>query len=283
MSSLLASLRAELYLARYALSARLIVLAPLALACLQLLIAALGESGAQTQQALLGASAAETANEGYGHWVDALVTGFTTLGLLSVALAAHSFAAERDLGTLRHSLIRRTSRSSLVLTKLIALHLLVCSAVLLLVFGSWGLSSLLWDLGPVVEDGYELISEAEILREIHLGLQLALLPLPAALAFGLLVSVAAQSGTQALTLALGATLGFDVFKTSLGDSAAFIYARFQPSLIDGSYLGDVARLARGYSDVLVDERLLVLNTWAPLPAFIAFLALSLLIVQRKTL
>jgi ABC-type transport system involved in multi-copper enzyme maturation permease subunit len=265
------------------LSARLIVLAPLALACLQLLIAALGESGAQTQQALLGASAAETANEGYGHWVDALVTGFTTLGLLSVALAAHSFAAERDLGTLRHSLIRRTSRSSLVLTKLIALHLLVCSAVLLLVFGSWGLSSLLWDLGPVVEDGYELISEAEILREIHLGLQLALLPLPAALAFGLLVSVAAQSGTQALTLALGATLGFDVFKTSLGDSAAFIYARFQPSLIDASYLGDVARLARGYSDVLVDERLLVLNTWAPLPAFIAFLALSLLIVQRKTL
>ena len=283
MSSLLASLRAELYLARYALSARLIVLAPLALACLQLLIAALGESGAQTQQALLGASAAEPANEGYGHWVDALVTGFTTLGLLSVALAAHSFAAERDLGTLRHSLIRRTSRSSLVLTKLIALHLLVCSAVLLLVFGSWGLSSLLWDLGPVVEDGYELISEAEILREIHLGLQLALLPLPAALAFGLLVSVAAQSGTQALTLALGATLGFDVFKTSLGDSAAFIYARFQPSLIDASYLGDVARLARGYSDVLVDERLLVLNTWAPLLAFIAFLALSLLIVQRKTL
>ena len=283
MSSLLASLRAELYLARYALSARLIVLAPLALACLQLLIAALGESGAQTQQALLGASAAEPANEGYGHWVDALVTGFTTLGLLSVALAAHSFAAERDLGTLRHSLIRRTSRSSLVLTKLIALHLLVCSAVLLLVFGSWGLSSLLWDLGPVVEDGYELISEAEILREIHLGLQLALLPLPAALAFGLLVSIAAQSGTQALTLALGATLGFDVFKTSLGDSAAFIYARFQPSLIDASYLGDVARLARGYSDVLVDERLLVLNTWAPLLAFIAFLALSLLIVQRKTL
>ncbi len=283
MSSLLASLRAELYLARYALSARLIVLAPLALACLQLLIAALGESGAQTHQALLGASAAEPANEGYGHWVDALVTGFTTLGLLSVALAAHSFAAERDIGTLRHSLIRRTSRSSLVLTKLIALHLLVCSAVLLLVFGSWGLSSLLWDLGPVVEDGYELISEAEILREIHLGLQLALLPLPAALAFGLLVSVAAQSGTQALTLALGATLGFDVFKTSLGDSAAFIYARFQPSLIDASYLGDVARLARGYSDVLVDERLLVLNSWAPLPAFIAFLALSLLIVQRKTL
>ena len=283
MSSLLASLRAELFLARYALSARLIVLAPLALACLQLLIAALGESGAQTQQTLLGTSAAEPANEGYGHWVDALVTGFTTLGLLSVALAAHSFAAERDLGTLRHSLIRRTSRSSLVLTKLIALHLLVYSAVLLLVFGSWGLSSLLWDLGPVVEDGYELISEAEILREIHLGLQLALLPLPAALAFGLLVSVAAQSGTQALTLALGATLGFDVFKTSLGDSAAFIYARFQPSLIDASYLGDVARLARGYSDVLVDENLLVLNTWAPLPAFIAFLALSLLIVQRKTL
>ena len=282
MSRLLASLRAELFLARFSLGARLIVMAPLVLACLQLLIAALGESGAQAQQALMGTEL-NTANEGYGHWVDALVTGFTALGLLAVALAAHGLAAERDMGTLRHTLIRRTSRGHLVLSKLIALHLIVVLSLLLLLVGSWALSSLLWELGPVIEDGYELIGEAEIRQEIQLGLQLALLPLPAAIAFGLLVSVLAQSATQALTFALGATLAFDVFKTSLGDGATYIYARFQPSLIDASYLGDVARLARGYSDVLIDERLLTLNTWAPLPAFLLCLCLSLLFIRSKTL
>jgi hypothetical protein len=170
-----------------------------------------------------------------------------------------------------------------VLVKLTLLHLLALCSVLLLVLGSWLLSSALWELGPVIEDGYELISEGEILDEIHLGLRLALLPLPAAIAFGALLSVVAHSAMQSLSLALGLTLAFDVFKTSLGDISGYVYARFQPSLIDASYLNDVARLARGYSDVLIDERLLTLNTWIPLPTFMLFLALSLFAVRTKAL
>ena len=229
----------------------------------------------------LGAEAVPS--NGYGNWVDSLVTGFIAQSLLITGVSAHSFAADRDLGALRHQLIRLSSRTQLVLVKFVLLHLLALSSVLLLVLGSWLLSSALWELGPVIEDGYELISEGEILDEIHLGLRLALLPLPAAIAFGALLSVVAQSAMQSLSLALGITLAFDVFKTSLGDIAGYVYARFQPSLIDASYLGDVARLARGYSDVLIDERLLTLNTWVPLPAFVLFLALSLFAVRTKAL
>ncbi len=279
-NGLAASLRAELLVARNSLGSRLLVLTPFLLACLQLLFAALGESSAEAQQVLLGAES-EAASQGYGFWVDALVTGFTSLSLLAIAQAAYGLASERDSGALRHLLIRRASRSTLVLSKLIALHLLLLAALLLLVFGSWGLSAALWELGPIIEDGYELISEGEIREEIHLGLKLAILPLPAAIAFGLLISVLAQSATQALTLALGATLAFDVFKASLGDAAGYVFANFLPSLIDASYLGDVARLARGYSDVLIDERLLELNTWMPLPAFILCLGLSLVVLKRK--
>lgn len=281
-ASLKACLHAELLLARYSLGARLLVVAPLLLACLQLLIVALGENGTQAQQALLGAETEATA-PGYGFWVDALLTGLTCLSLLAIGQAAYGLAAERDSGALRHLLIRRASRSTLVLAKLIALHLLVTLALLTLLFGSWGLSALLWELGPVIEDGYELISEPEIRTEIYLGLRLAILPLPAAIAFGILISVLAQSATQSLTLALGATLSFDVFKASLGDGAGYVFANFLPSLIDASYLGDVARLARGYSDVLIDERLLDLNTWTPLPAFLLCLVLSLSLIQRKPL
>ena len=114
---------------------------------------------------------------GYGNWVDSLVTGFIAQSLLITGVSAHSFAGDRDLGALRHLLIRLSSRTQIVLVKLTLLHLLALCSVLLLVLGSWLLSSALWELGPVIEDGYELISEGEILDEIHLGLRLAFLQL----------------------------------------------------------------------------------------------------------
>jgi hypothetical protein len=132
-----------------------------------------------------------------------------------------------------------------------------------------------------VEDGFELISEAEIRTEIHAGLLLALLPLPAAIAFGLLVSVCAQSATQAVTTALGLTLAMDILKAMLGDYRHYLYASFQPSLLDQSYLQDVSRLVRGYSDVLIDERIQDLNLWVPVPTMLLLLALTLLIVRWK--
>ena len=281
MNRLATALRAELFIARCSLGARLVVLAPLLLACAQLLIAALGDASTATQQTLIGEETVAT--NGYGNWVDSLVTGFTALGLLITGYSAHSFAADRELGVLRHRLIRLSSRTQIVIVKLLLLHLLALASLLLLILGSWLLSTALWELGPVIEDGYELISEGEILDEIHLGLRLAVFPLPAAIAFGVLLSVVAQSAMQSLSLALGLTLAFDVFKTSLGEMAGYVYARFQPSLIDVSYLGDVARLARGYSDVLIDERLLVLNLWSPLPAFLLCLGLSLFVVRTKNL
>ncbi|MDP4660989.1 MAG: hypothetical protein NWT06_05460, partial [OM182 bacterium] len=80
MNRLATALRAELFIARYSLGARLVVLAPLLLACAQLLIAALGDASTATQQTLIGEETVAT--NGYGNWVDSLVTGFTALGLL---------------------------------------------------------------------------------------------------------------------------------------------------------------------------------------------------------
>ena len=131
--------------------------------------------------------------------------------------------------------------------------------------------------------GKKLISESEIREEIALGIQLALLPLPAAIAFGLLISVSAQSATQAVSTALGITLAIDIFKGLLGDLALYLYASFQPSLIDQSYLQSVSRIVRGYSDVLIDDRVLQLNMWVPFPALLIFFAASLWIVQRRKL
>jgi ABC-type transport system involved in multi-copper enzyme maturation permease subunit len=283
MSSLLVALRAEAFLVVRGFGGKLVVLAPAGVALLQFLFTQLTTSGQAARQSLLGNNDfdAVAATNAYGYFVDGIKTGLTILTLLLVAQAAYSFSSERDLGTLRHLLIRRASRSNVVLAKLLLLHLQAVIAVLLLLLAAGWLAGVFWEYGAVVEDGYELISVPEIHAEIRSGILLALLPMPAAIAFGVLVSVSAQSVTQAVTTALGITLALDIFKSMLGDWGHYLYASFQPSLLDQSYLQDVSRLVRGYSDVLIDERFYQLNLWVPLPTLLLFVVASLIIVRLR--
>lgn len=283
MNGLLVAIRSELFIALRSFASKLILLAPTLLAAAQLLLVKLNEAGQQTRDSLLGGSSFEesVANNAYGFFVDGVSTGLIMLGLLLVAQGAYSFSYERDIGSIRHLLVRRVSRSSAVTAKLIHLHLLATLSVLLLLLSCFLLSGALWEYGAIVEDGFELIGEEEIREEIWLGIHLALIPLPAAIAFGLLISVSAQSATQAITTALGITLAIDIFKGLLGDAANYLYASFQPSLIDQSYLQSVSRIVRGYSDVLIDDSVIQLNMWVPLPALILFFTAALLIVQRR--
>ena len=113
------------------------------------------------------------------------------------------------------------------MSKLLQLHALALVAVGILIVSSYLLSGLLWEFGPVVEDGFELISEAEIRDEIALGLRLALAPLPSAIALGLLLSVIAHTATQAVVSALPHLAHHGCFQGMLGDYAYYLYA-FNP-------------------------------------------------------
>ena len=284
MNGFVAALKAEIYVALRSNSTRLLVLLPSLIVIARAIVVRLTETGQQAREALLGQEAeAVTGSNAWGHFVDSFSTGLTLLSLTLVAYAAWTFASDRDSGALRHILIRRASRPALVLAKLSMVYLLALGALGLMTASIGTISALLWDFGPVVEDGYELIGSAEIRAEVGLGLRLALLPLPAALAFGLLVSVCAQSATQAVTTALGITVALDIFKGVLGERAYYLYATFQPSLIDQSYLQDVSRLVRGYSDVMIDSRVLQLIEWVPLPLMLLFVVLALLFVRGKKL
>ena len=283
MNGLLVAIKSELFVALRTFASKLIVAAPAMVAAAQLMLVKLTEAGQQARDSLLGESGFEqsVANNAYGFFVDALTTGLTMLGLLLVAQSAYSFRYDSDIGSIRHILIRRVSRGSVLTAKLIHLHLLALLSALLLLITSYAMSGMLWEYGAIVEDGFELISEQEIHEEIWLGLRLALVPLPAAIAFGLLISVSSQSTTQAVTTALGITLAIDIFKGLLGDMSNYLYASFQPSLIDQSYLQSVSRIVRGYSDILIDDSVLQLNMWVPFPALALFFAASLWIVQRR--
>ena len=285
LSSLSQALRSEFYVARYALGARLLIFIPSAAAAVQFMASKIADTGTAARDGLMNSVSFDdvTASNAWGHFVDGLDTGITLLFLLLVAQAAYSFSAEVENGTMRHQLIRCSSRRLIVISKLIQLHALALMGVGILIVSSYLLSGLLWEFGPVVEDGFELISEAEIRDEIALGLRLALTPLPAAIALGLLLSVLANTATQAVVSALGITLAMDIFKGMLGDYAYYLYASFQPALIDQSYLQDVSRLVRGYSDVLIDDRFIELNYWVPIPTLLVLVTASLIFVQTRKL
>lgn len=285
LSSLTQALRSEFYVARYALGARLLIFIPSAAAAVQFMASKIADTGTAARDGLMNSVSFDdvTASNAWGHFVDGLDTGITLLFLLLVAQAAYSFSAEVENGTMRHQLIRCSSRRLIVISKLIQLHALALMGVGILIVSSYLLSGLLWEFGPVVEDGFELISEAEIRDEITLGLRLALTPLPAAIALGLLLSVLANTATQAVVSALGITLAMDIFKGMLGDYAYYLYASFQPALIDQSYLQDVSRLVRGYSDVLIDDRFIELNYWVPIPTLLVLVTASLIFVQTRKL
>lgn len=283
MKGFLIAFRSEIYVALRTLGSRLVLFVPALFVALQYGLTKIRDTGAAARDSLTGSSDfdAEIANNAYGHFVDGLDTGLTLLGLLLVAQAAYSFSAERDSGAIRHLAVRCSSRAAIGLAKLAQLHVLALLSCLVLLVTCYGLSSMLWEFGPVVEDGFELISEEEIRQEIGLGLRLALLPLPAAIALGLAVSVLANTSTQAVASALGITLILDIFKTALGDNALYLYATYQPSLLDQSYLQDVSRLVRGFSDVLIDQRFLELNNWVPIPTLVLLVIVMLVIIQRR--
>jgi len=285
MNGFVTALKSELFIARNTFSSKFILFAPAAFAILQSLLTWLTEIGTSTRNNLMSNSNFDDIVNlnAYGHFVDGMSTGLTILGLLVVAQAAYSFSYDRDTGIVRHILIRRASRPALILAKLFQINLLAIISIAILMIASYLMSGFLWEFGAIIEDGFELISEEEILAEISMGLKLAIVPLPAAIAFGLFVSTIAQSATQAITTALGITLAIDIFKSMLGSYADYLYARFQPSLIDASYLQDVSRIVRGYSDVLVNVDVLQLNLWAPLPAFVIFVSLTIFSIKRKNI
>ncbi len=282
MTGLKVAILSEFFVGLRSFSSKLILLGPALIASCQLVLVKLRDLGTQSRDNLLGSSQTsdEIAINAYGYFVDGLLTGLMILSLLIVAFAAFGISNDRDTGQLRHLIIRRISRPAVVIARLLYLHLLALLSIAFLLLISYGVSASLWEFGPIVEDGFELISEPEIHQEISLGLRLALLPLPATIAFGVLISVISQSTTQAITTALGITLAMDVFKSSLGDIAYYLYGSFQPSLLDQSYLNDVSRLVRGYSDVLVDNHFLEMNTWVPLPTALLFIVAAVIIIRK---
>lgn len=282
MISLFPLLKAEFFVSARSNASRIVLLLPSILGSIQLFLAKIISVGNSARAALISQQSPVSDNA-YGYFVDSLTTGLTAVVLLSIANAAFGFSQEREIGTLRHLLIRSGSRQSIVIAKLLHLHFLTLLSIAVLSFTAYFVSASLWAFEPVVEDGYQLIGESEIWSEIQLGIWLAVLPIPASICFGLLIGIVAQSPGQALAVSMGLTLTFDIFKTNLGVGADYVFAKFQPSLLDYSYIGEVSRMVRGFSDVFIESETIALNTWIPMPSALLLTALIFFYIRKRPL
>jgi ABC-type transport system involved in multi-copper enzyme maturation permease subunit len=277
----LAALHGELFIAARSRAVKAVLLIPPLFAFGRVALGKMQGVAQKVQEAVQGGAARPIAENAYGPITDGLAAGLSIGLLLLLALSATSLAGDRDLGVIRLPLTRRVSREGLVLAKFTALCAIGLLSLLLVVLASSSAGAVFYKFGGVVEDGYEIFSASEVRREIALGLLAAGITLPATAALGLVVSAAARSATESAAVAIPLVLAFDVLKGLAGEVGNCIFLSFQPTLLDHSYLKEVTKLARGFSDAGYTDELMRRNLAVPLPEAVALLVVALWIVRRR--
>ncbi|MDG2148626.1 MAG: hypothetical protein P8N09_03790 [Planctomycetota bacterium] len=219
----------------------------------------------------------------YGPLVDGWSAGLVLGALMLLAYSARSLASDRATGLARLATTRSASRSALVWGRAL-LGLPVSLAVILLTgLGATVAAGAWFTFGPLVEDGYQLMSHTELVDELVKSVLATLPPLIALWSLGLLVASMSRSGSGALFLALGIFLGFDLFKDLLGDARYYCFASFCPSLVDDSCIAEMAGVARGMSDAGFSENLYRMNLMLPIPEALVLITLAGWILSRRSL
>jgi ABC-type transport system involved in multi-copper enzyme maturation permease subunit len=216
-------------------------------------------------------------------FVDGWLAGLTVGTLLLLIAASRSLAGDRESGLLRVARTRSISRGGLVLGRALLGFGLVTAMLLLTCLGAFLSASVLFEFGPVVENNYELVSSIELRTELTRAISATLPPLLCTWAFGLLVSALLGSGTAAVSVGLAIYLGFDLFKEVLGEGQYWVFAAFNPSFVDHSFLKEFSNIARGFSDAGYSESLYGLNLWLPWPQAALMLGLACWVTSRRAL
>ncbi len=238
------------------------------------------------QRALASGRAAPPVPEpgnAYGPFVDGWSAGLTVGTLVLLIYAARGIAADLESGVLRASLTRSASRGATLCGRALLGVPLCLFTVLVTALGAWLGAAWLFEFGPLIEDGYELMSTAELHEELLGACMTTLPPMLATWTFGLLVSALCRTGAGAVAGALVTYLGFDLFKEVLGDDRWWVFAAFNPSLVDNSYIKEVASMARGFSDAGFTQDVFRMNLIVPWPEGALLVLLAWGVLSRRSL
>ena len=281
--------RAELYRLTRSRTAWFGLIAVTAIAAIRVFAAHVADNAAHAEalsQALMAGRAlpdAPPAGNAYAPLVEGWLAGLTVGTLLLLVHSARTIAGDRETGILRIARTRSISRNGLVVGRFLLGTALVVLLILASGLGSWITTSLFFEFGPLVEDGYELISEQELLSELQKAVVAAIPPLIATYAFGLMISAFGRTATGSVGFCLAVFFGFDLFKDVIGSAQVWVFAFFTPSLVDKSCLHEMAGIASGFSDAGYTEFVLRMNHVVPWPEALLFLCIACWIVSRRPL
>ncbi|MFT5285102.1 MAG: ABC-type transport system involved in multi-copper enzyme maturation permease subunit [Planctomycetota bacterium] len=281
--------RAELYRLTRSRTAWFGLFAVTAIAAIRVFAAHISDNAGHAEalsQALLAGRAlpeAPPAGNAYAPLVEGWLAGLTVGTLLLLVHSARTIAGDRESGLLRLARTRSASRNGLVIGRFLLGTVLVLSLIAFSGLGSWGATTLFFDFGPLVEDGYELISEHELLEELHKAVVASIPALIATYAFGLMISAFGRTATGSVGFCLALFFAFDLFKDVIGAGQVWVFASFAPSLVDKSCLHEMVGIASGYSDAGYTEFVLRMNHVVPWPEALLFLCVACWIVSRRPL
>ena len=224
-----------------------------------------------------------TSGKAWAPLVDGWRVGLVLAVLVLLAHGARSLAGDREAGVLRLAVTRSIPRSSTVLGRLLLAPILVLVLVCAAGLAAWSTAWALGDFGPLVEDGYEIYTAAELRAEVLRGVSAILPAMLAAYAFALLVSSLFANATLAVSCTLGSYLAFDLFKDFFGSLRPWIFATHVPTLADSSAWSELPGVMRGFSDAGYSVGLLRAAWLSPWPALAVFALGATVVIQRKPL
>jgi len=120
-------------------------------------------------------------------------TGLALTVFALLVTSARSLAGDHESGLLRMAVTRSTARPALVLGRLLIAPLPILGGLLVSFLGAWLVARSQLDFGPLVEQGYEIMSAEELFGEVRLALFATLPALVALWSFGLLVSACSRT------------------------------------------------------------------------------------------
>jgi ABC-type transport system involved in multi-copper enzyme maturation permease subunit len=220
--------------------------------------------------------------------------GIAMGGFFLVLVAGLSMAGESGQGTLKMVLVRPIHRGDLFLAKVItiffyALALLVCVAVASAVVADVCPGV---DFGDVIDPQYDdpanpyiYTESGEMWGHLFRAVALVFLPMLAAGALGLTVSVLFENPGVASGTAVVTFLALEILKEFLKrrDVEILLFNYYLPTLSDSSYVSILYGNAVGLSDAIWPAGLWIWNLLVPVVTMAGLLLFAMAVFRRKAI
>lgn len=228
-----------------------------------------------------GASGASTPPSAYVGFARAASNGITLGGLLLLLYSSMLVASEGHWRTFKTIMLRPHRRIEWIAGKFALLFLLSIVLLACVMTAAFLAARMSGRYGDIAEEGYVIFEAAFMRRSSLAAIALAVGPLVALAAFGLMFSTMTDHTGIATSASLGAYFVLEMAKSSTNGGRNFFFNTFVPSLSDTSYFQALRGFAQGLSDTGWEDITFRYNVGTPVASAALFLAIAALIFCRR--